>query len=102
MSKTRFPGWRTMSGVERRNARMHAIFDDARARKALERAPQTNAFVERFASFTPYAWPAIEGYSDDQAEDAIASMNRLIEEARKITGDRPLPDSAYGEQESAA
>lgn len=29
-----YPGYRTMSGVERRNARMFKIFDDARSRFA--------------------------------------------------------------------
>ena len=27
---TRFPGWRTMTGVQRRNAKMHAMFERAR------------------------------------------------------------------------
>jgi hypothetical protein len=26
---TKFPGWRTMTGVQRRNAKMHAMFDRA-------------------------------------------------------------------------
>lgn len=29
-SKPRFPGWRTMTHAERRNAKMHAIFERAR------------------------------------------------------------------------
>lgn len=31
-----YPGYRTMSGVERRNARMHKLFDDAFARAKAE------------------------------------------------------------------
>lgn len=30
MGNPKFPGWRTMSHVERRNAKMHAIFERAR------------------------------------------------------------------------
>lgn len=32
----KYPGYRTMSGVERRNARMHKLFDDAIARARAE------------------------------------------------------------------
>lgn len=29
--KSKFPGWRTMTGVQRRNAKMHAMFERAAA-----------------------------------------------------------------------
>jgi len=36
--RPQFPGWRNMSGVERRNARMHAMFDRARFLRKAETA----------------------------------------------------------------
>lgn len=35
MSRTRFPGWRTMTAAQRYNARKDAIFEDARRRADL-------------------------------------------------------------------
>lgn len=40
MTTGKYPGWRTMSSSERYNARMHRIFDDARAREIAAKAEQ--------------------------------------------------------------
>lgn len=32
MTKSKFPGWRTMTGAQRRNAKMDAMFEHAKAR----------------------------------------------------------------------
>lgn len=60
---------------------------------------QARAFVEQFARLTPYAWAAIDGYTDDQSSDAITTVNDLIVRAREIAGFKPLTDACIGEQE---
>lgn len=40
--------------------------------------------VERIARMGRYEWPEDESWSDDQAEDALVTLNHLIDEARKL------------------
>lgn len=41
-----FPGWRTMSGAERRNAKASAIFAYARSQGHITLTPQSKHFTE--------------------------------------------------------
>lgn len=47
--KQRYPGWRTMTGSQRYNARMERIFDNARRLEAEKRAKQEAAAAETAA-----------------------------------------------------
>ncbi len=49
-------------------------------------APQLERFVKTLANFEAYVWDEDEGYDDEQAGDAIATMNDLICQARELLG----------------
>jgi len=40
--------------------------------------------VNCLANLTPYTWDEDESWTDDQAEDAIVVLNRMIEDAGKV------------------
>lgn len=50
--KQLYPGWRTMTGAQRYNARMHRIFDEARRLEAEKRAKQDAAAALRLRRAT--------------------------------------------------
>jgi hypothetical protein len=56
--------------------------------------------IDQVAQFTPYVWTTDEGYSDEDAGDAINVMNAGIIRAREIMGCTPLAASEIGEQET--
>jgi hypothetical protein len=57
--------------------------------------------AEQLARMQLYGWYSDEGYSDEQAGDAITTMNDLIRAAREITGiDPQIEGEMDGEIES--
>lgn len=62
------------TGAQRRNAGMEKIFEDARLLKHVQ-------FVQTIARMTTYNLD-----SSDVLEDAVSTLNRLIDDAREMVG----------------
>lgn len=68
MRKPLYPGWRTMTGAQRYNARLHRIFDEARRLEAEKRAKESTMTREMALPYVAYC------VDDALAERKIADM----------------------------
>lgn len=76
--KTKFPGWRTMTGAQRRNAQSDAIFEYARSQGHITLGCQTEAWTQgakaKYEGIewwkNPYPSGSVVAYEWDQGHTA--------------------------------